>query len=99
MCCSTVLDMFSSVASSHIRTRHHAPETNRLIERFNESLKHEHLYREEITDAVALGEHVERFRQIYKGIRPPTRPWGSARRWPSTSPSPTHSRPQRLQET
>ncbi len=31
---------------------------------------YEHLYREEIADAVALGEEVEPFREIYKGIRP-----------------------------
>jgi putative transposase len=54
----------------HVRTRHHAPETNGVIERFNESLKYEHLYREEIEDAVALAEAVERFRTIYNQIRP-----------------------------
>jgi transposase InsO family protein len=32
----------------HVRTRHHAPETNGVVERFNGSLKYEHLYREEI---------------------------------------------------
>ena len=55
---------------AHVRTRHHAPETNGVVERFNESLKYEHLYREEIADAQALGEAVERFRDIYNGIRP-----------------------------
>jgi len=54
----------------HVRTRHHAPETNGVVERFNGSLKYEHLYREEITDAQALTEPVERFRQIYNRIRP-----------------------------
>ena len=59
-----------SLALAHVRTRHHAPETNGVVERFNESLKYEHLYREEIADAQALGEAVERFRDIYNGIRP-----------------------------
>jgi putative transposase len=55
---------------AHIRTRHHAPETNGVVERFNGSLKYEHLYREEIPDATALAEEVERFREIYNRIRP-----------------------------
>jgi putative transposase len=55
---------------AHIRTRHHAPETNGVVERFNESLKYEHLYREEIADAVALTEEVERYRKIYNETRP-----------------------------
>ena len=55
---------------AHIRTRHHAPETNGVVERFNGSLKYEHLYREEIRDAQALTEEVERFREIYNRIRP-----------------------------
>jgi transposase InsO family protein len=55
---------------THIRTRHHAPETNGVVERFNESLKYEHLYREEIKDAVALAQEVECYRVIYNHIRP-----------------------------
>jgi transposase InsO family protein len=54
----------------HIRTRHRAPETNGVIERFYGSLKYEHLYREEIPDAQVLSEQVERFREIYNRIRP-----------------------------
>jgi putative transposase len=27
----------------HVRTRHHVPETNGVVERFNESLNYEHL--------------------------------------------------------
>ena len=34
----------------HVRTRHHAPETNGVVERFNGSPKYEHLYRLEIPD-------------------------------------------------
>jgi len=41
-----------------------------VVERFNQSLKYEHLYREEIPDAVLLTQEVERFREIYNGIRP-----------------------------
>jgi len=41
-----------------------------VIERFNGSLKYEHLYREEIADAQALSEEVERFREIYNHVRP-----------------------------
>jgi putative transposase len=55
---------------AHIRTRHHAPETNGVVERFNQSLKYEHLYREEIADAQTLDEEVQRFRGIYNRIRP-----------------------------
>jgi putative transposase len=54
----------------HIRTRHHAPETNGVVERFNETLKYEHLYREEIADAQVLVEEVQRFREIYNCIGP-----------------------------
>ena len=55
---------------AHIRTRHHAPETSGVVERFNGSLKYEHLYREDIHDAVTLSEEVQRYRAIYNGIRP-----------------------------
>lgn len=55
---------------AHVRTRHHAPETNGVVERFNGSLKYEHVYREEIADAAVLTEEVERFREIYNRVRP-----------------------------
>jgi transposase InsO family protein len=55
---------------AHVRTRHHAPETNGVVERFNGSLKYEHLYREEIADAQALVEQVEAYRDLYNRIRP-----------------------------
>jgi hypothetical protein len=38
----------------HVRTRHHAPETNGVVERFNQTLKAEHLHRHEIADALEL---------------------------------------------
>lgn len=34
----------------HIRTRHYAPEANGVVERFNRSLKYEHLYQREIVN-------------------------------------------------
>jgi len=40
------------------------------VERFNGSLKYEHLYREEIPNAQTLTDEVERFRLIYNSIRP-----------------------------
>jgi transposase InsO family protein len=54
----------------HVRTRHHAPETNGVVERFNQSLKYEHLYREEIADVLALAEAVEAYRELYNWVRP-----------------------------
>lgn len=54
----------------HVRTRHHAPETNGVVERFNQSLKYEHLYREEIADVIALATAVEAYRELYNWIRP-----------------------------
>ena len=54
----------------HIRTRHYAPETNGVVERFNESLKYEHLYRCEIDHAAELAEEVESFLTLYNEVRP-----------------------------
>jgi transposase InsO family protein len=54
----------------HVRTRHHAPETNGVVERFNQTLKYEHLYRLEIPDVLGLIEQAEAFRQLYNAIRP-----------------------------
>ena len=53
-----------------MRTRHHAPETNGVVERFNRSLKYEHLYREEIRDVIALRDEVEAYRELYNWVRP-----------------------------
>lgn len=55
---------------AHVRTRHHAPETNGVVERFNGSLKYEHLYRLEIADALELADQAEAFRTLYNEIRP-----------------------------
>jgi putative transposase len=55
---------------AHVRTRHHAPETNGVVERFNGSLKYEHLYRHEIADALELVDQAEAYRALYNEIRP-----------------------------
>ncbi len=54
----------------HIRTRHYAPETNGVVERFNRSLKYEHLYQREIADAAELAEEVAAYLALYNEIRP-----------------------------
>ena len=53
-----------------VRTRHRSPETNGVVERFNRSLKYEHLYREEIADVIALDEHIQSFRELYNWVGP-----------------------------
>lgn len=54
----------------HVRTRHRAPETNGVVERWFQSLKYERLYRHDITDGTDLAEHVEAFIDDYNRIRP-----------------------------
>lgn len=55
---------------AHVRTRHHAPETNGVVERFNGSLKYEHLYRLEIADVLELTDETEAYRTLYNEVRP-----------------------------
>ena len=54
----------------HVRTRHHAPETNGVVERFNQAIKYEHLYRLEIPNGQALVDEVEGYRDLYNRVRP-----------------------------
>jgi len=54
----------------HIRTRHYAPETNGVVERFNQTLKYEHLYQREIEQAATLAEEVEGFLTTFNEVRP-----------------------------
>jgi len=46
----------------HVRTRIKSPGTNGVIERFFGTAKYEHLYREQITDGLALAAELERSR-------------------------------------
>jgi transposase InsO family protein len=55
---------------AHVRTRHHAPETNGVVERFNQTIKYEHLYRLEIPDVIALADEAEAYLELYNNIRP-----------------------------
>jgi len=41
-----------------------------VVERFNRSLKYEHLYQREIADATELAEEVEAYLSLYNEIRP-----------------------------
>jgi transposase InsO family protein len=54
----------------HIRTRHYAPQTNGVVERFNQSLKYEHLYRTEIDQPADLADEVDIFVELYNEVRP-----------------------------
>jgi transposase InsO family protein len=56
---------------AHVRTQYRAPETNGMIERWFQSLKHEHLYRHEIPDGPALAGEVDRFLDVYNMRRLP----------------------------
>lgn len=64
----TFIDSLTEVR--HVRTRHHAPETNGVVERFNATLKYEHLYRLPIPDATTLMEEVATFITFYNTRRP-----------------------------
>jgi transposase InsO family protein len=55
---------------AHVRTRHKAPETNGVVERFFQSAKYEHLLRHEIDDGQDLAEHVDRYVAVYNEVRP-----------------------------
>jgi transposase InsO family protein len=54
----------------HVRTRHYAPATNGVVERFNQSLKYEHLYRLQINDVLELDAACEEYRRFYNDTRP-----------------------------
>lgn len=54
----------------HVRTRHKAPETNGVIERWFGSLKYERLYRHDIADGLVLGELVADFLDEFNRLRP-----------------------------
>jgi len=54
----------------HIRTRHYSPGRNGVLERFNRTLKYEHLYRLEIDDVAELMDEVAIFLELYNDVRP-----------------------------
>lgn len=54
----------------HIRTRHYSPGQNGVVERFNRTLKYEHLYRLEIDDVAELMDEVAIFLELYNDVRP-----------------------------
>jgi transposase InsO family protein len=55
---------------THIRTRHYSPQTNGVVERFNQTLKYEHLYRLDMANGQELVDEVEANRDIYNRVRP-----------------------------
>ena len=54
----------------HVRTRHRAPHTNGVVERWIESLKYERLYRHDIASGVELADRVAAFIDEYNAVRP-----------------------------
>jgi transposase InsO family protein len=68
-------DIFARFVASrpylaHVRTRFRSPQTNGVVERFFGTLKYDHLYRDEINDAVALVEEIETYLSLYNDVRP-----------------------------
>lgn len=55
---------------AHVRTRHRAPHTNGVVERWIESLKYERLYRHDIASGPDLADHVAAFIDEYNAVRP-----------------------------
>lgn len=89
----------------HARTRYRAPQTNGVVERFNESLKYDRLYREEIATMLELEGAVSEYVEHFNTDRPhealdmaypieayqadPDRPFVA---WPKTSAAETYLR-------
>ena len=55
---------------AHVRTRHRAPWTNGVVERWFETLKYEHHYRHDIANGIDLADHVAAFTDTYNTTRP-----------------------------
>jgi putative transposase len=53
----------------HVRTRHHAPETNGVVERWKGASSMS-TSTEEIADLLALDEQVRAYRELYNWVRP-----------------------------
>ena len=69
---SVAADRWFAVRShlTHVRTRHRAPHTNGVVERWFETIKYEHLYRDEIPSGIDLAHRVADFIHEYNHIRP-----------------------------
>jgi transposase InsO family protein len=55
---------------THVRTRHRAPHTNGVVERWINTLKYEHLYRHDIASGPDLADQTIGFVDEYNTIRP-----------------------------
>ena len=55
---------------AHVRTRHRAPSTNGVVERWFGTLKYEHLYRHDIASGIDLADDVTAFTADYNTTRP-----------------------------
>lgn len=86
------------VELDHVRTRHYSPETNGVVERFNQSLKYEHLYRLAINDVLELDAACEEYRRFYNDTRP-HEALASPCRSPGTSTSRLGHRPRHTYPT
>ena len=53
---------------THMRTRHSAPHTNGVVERWIETLRYEHLYRQDIPSGPDLAAHVATFIDEYNTV-------------------------------
>ena len=53
-----------------IRTRHYAPNTNGVVERFHRSLNYEYLHQHGIANAAELSEEVKAFLATFNEVRP-----------------------------
>ena len=53
-----------------MRTRNRSPQTNGVVERFNQTLKYDHLYRVEVADVLELQDEITAYRELYNWIRP-----------------------------
>ena len=74
-----------------MRTRHRSPQTNGVVERFYQAIKHQHLYRHQIGDGLVLAREADNYLTISNSVRPHqaigfTTPLARHLQAPSTSP-------------
>jgi putative transposase len=53
-----------------VRTKYRSRQTNRVVERWFESVKYEHLFRLEIASGQVLAEETQWYRRLYNRVRP-----------------------------